>query len=171
MQQRIIVNNGKKYLVNVPSWEDDVAAMGNVGTLWMQSTDNNWYTVNLSGSAGSLSLYVNQTSNGYVSPMGQEYGYQLVACDDGLTYQVYLHGISPAVVFTVSQVPYAGTSQPKPYLYLQSITDGNYYTVGLTNIGGVIQPTVNNPPPPPSLDVWETNPDNWEIASEKWELV
>lgn len=144
MQRKIVVNKGKKYIVNVIGWDDGVGPGAPVGTLWMQSTDGNWYSINASGSTGTgdLSVLVNQTSIGW-QPPGPDYGYQLIACDDGHTYAVYLTGTSPLVTFTVSQSAYTGSSDPKPYFYFYSITDGNYYVVGLHNTSGSIQTTTN----------------------------
>ena len=91
MTKRVIIRNGKKYIVNVPDWGDSgdevgVGPGGPLGTLWMQSiTDGNWYAITLTGTSGSsvnsASLSVNQTPLTWQSP-GQDFGYQLLLCPD-----------------------------------------------------------------------------------------
>ena len=149
MAKRIIIRNGKKYFVNVPDWdnhpagwEDGIGSGGPQGTLWMMSTDNNWYPINVSGSAGVVALYVSQSALTWQSP-GQDVGNQLLACDNGNSYVVYLSGTPPAVTFTVNQTPFTGSAYPKPDLLLKSITNGNFYMVTLHNNSGTIQPLVN----------------------------
>lgn len=132
MQQRTIVNNGKRYIVNCPSAED-VGPACEAGTLWMQSTDLNWYSVNLTGTSASndLAFYVNQTPLTWQSVGGQDFGYQLLACiDNTASYQVYLSGSAGGVTCSIAQTPWAYDQlNCKPYLLLSSITDGYFYPV------------------------------------------
>ncbi len=130
MQRRTVINKGEKYIVNCVGFSDAIGSGGSVGTLWMKSTDKNWYSVNVSGISPSVIVSVNQVSLPWQSP-GDEIGNQLLLCDDGNSYVVYLAGSPPNVVFTVNQSPFMGSAQPKPDLLLQSITDGNFYIVTL----------------------------------------
>ena len=131
MQRRIVVNNGKKYLVNAP-FSEEVGSLAPMGTLWMQSiTDNKWYSVNLTGTSASndLALYVNQTPLTWESP-GQDFGYQLLYCyENGNVYQTYLSGSAGNVTMSISQTPWSSNFDYKPYLLLQSLTDNYFYTV------------------------------------------
>jgi hypothetical protein len=115
---------------------DDVGPAAPAGTLWMQSTgDSLWYAVNLSGTSGSnnLAISVNQTPLTWVSPGGQDFPYQLLQCTDGNVYQVYLSGTAGSVAFNVNPTPAPPNPLDyKPYLLMQSLTDGNFYTVSLT---------------------------------------
>jgi hypothetical protein len=131
MQKRIVINKGKTYLVNAPSTED-VGSLAPMGTLWMQSiTDNNWYSINLTGTSASndLAIYVNQTPLEWESP-GQDFGYQLLYCyDNNTVYQTYLSGSAGNVTMSISQTPWSSNFDYKPYLLLQSLTDSYFYTV------------------------------------------
>lgn len=142
MIRRIVIKNGKKYIVNAAGWNDDVGPGAPEGTLWMQSTDQNWYSVNIIGTSGSATIYINQTPLAWQSP-GEEAGNQLLLCNDGNSYVVYLTGTTPTVTLAVNQVPFTGSAYPKPDLLLGSITDTNYYMVTLKNNAGTIQPYVN----------------------------
>ncbi len=130
MQQRTVITKGKKYIVNCVGFGDAIGSGGSVGTLWMQSTDKNWYAVNASGISPAVNVSVNQSPLTWQSP-GNDVGNQLLLCDDGNSYVVYLTGSPPNVTFTVNQSPFMGSAQPKPDLLLQSITDGNFYIVTL----------------------------------------
>ena len=131
MQRRIIIRNGKKYLVNVPSGVDcDFGAGPGVetGILWMLNiTDGLWYEVTLTGTSGSLiqsaSFYVNPTPLSWAS---NDLGYQLLY-NSGSVYQVYLSGSSPTM--SISQTPWPDNSDYKPYLLMKSTTDGYFYPV------------------------------------------
>jgi hypothetical protein len=141
MRKRIIIRNGKKYIVNTPDWsccgsEAGVGSGAQVGTLWMISGDGQWYTVNASGSAPLVGIYINQTSLGYAD---NNPGLQLLSCDDGNSYYVYLTGSSPSVAFTISQSAYTGSSNAKSDLLLRSIHDGDYYVTVLHNNSGTIE--------------------------------
>lgn len=146
MIKKVVIKNGKKYIVNTTTWEDvgggdfGVGPGGAIGTAWMQSTDKNWYAVKVSGSLSASVVNVNQTTIGY---QDNSLGSQLLACDDGKKYLVYLTGVPNAVTFTVSQSAYNGTTDPKPDLLLQSITDSNYYMLYLHNSASVIQAKIN----------------------------
>lgn len=147
MNKRIVIRNGKKYMVTVPSYgcgDDEGIGPGTPsGILWMTSTDKNWYSVAMSGSAGSASLKVNQTALTYND---NSLGYQLLAADDGKTYAIFLSGVPNSVTFTVSQSAFIGSAYPKPDLLLQNATDGNYYIVTLHNNAGTIQTQINQTP-------------------------
>ena len=142
MQKRIVIKNGKKYIVNTVGWDDGVGAGCPEGTLWMTSVANGlWYAINATGTAGSAAVSINQTTIGW---QDNSLGYQLVSADNGNIYAVYLTGIPNSVVFTVSQSAYTGSSGAKPYLLLQSVTDGNYYQFYLKNNSGSIQLSGSN---------------------------
>lgn len=124
MQQRTIISNGKRMLVNVATYDDGAVGAGfAVGQLVLKSvTDNRWYMVTTSGSTGTVSLQVSQsalpfTPTGSVWHQGeatasfqvattffeQNFPYQIVASNDGNAYAVYLTGNTPNVAVTVSQ--------------------------------------------------------------------
>jgi hypothetical protein len=171
MQQRTIVSNGKRLLVNVPT-DDGVGAGFAVGQLVMKSADDlMWYIVTASGSAGAVDAYVSQsalpftngpvwTQNEYTASYAgsmnffeQNFPYQLVASNDGNAYAVYLEGTAPTVTLTVSQSAYgpayittslnAVIDIAKPNLLLQNITDGNYYVASLVTSAGVTSMVVS----------------------------
>ena len=145
MIKRIIIRNGKKYIVNACGWEDGIGAGAPAGTLWLTSADDgNWYSVNASGSIGSITTIVDQVPIGYSD---NSLGSQIVACDDGNSYFVYLTGTPNSVTFTVSQSVYGTASvDAKPYLLLRSTTDGNFYELFLHDIAGTITPVINQTP-------------------------
>lgn len=130
MQRRVIISNGKRFLVNVAGFSEDVGPSAPMGTLWMQSiTDGFWYEINVTGTSGSTAIYVNPTPLTWQSP-GQDFGYQLLLCpDDGKVYQTYLSGSGNNVTMSVSQTPWASNADYKPYLLLESKTDGYMYPV------------------------------------------
>jgi hypothetical protein len=139
MQKRIIINGGKKYVVNVCDF-DGVGSLCPAGTLWMQSSDSNWYFVNLTGTSGSnnLAVYVNQTPLDWQSP-GQDFPYQLLYnISNGNVYQVYLSGTAGSVTILVNSTPAPSNMDYKPYLYLQSITDGSFHIVSLSGVPPVL---------------------------------
>lgn len=140
MIKKIVIKNGKKYSVNAPGWDDGIGAGCPVGTLWMLSDDASWYAVQVSGSGGGADVYVDQTALTYVD---NALGIQLVLCDNGNSYETYLLGTSPTVTFNVSQSAYSGSSPPKPYLFLESITDHNFYVVTLVDNVGTIEYSVS----------------------------
>lgn len=138
MQRRVIRKDGKTYIVNVP-WYDDyvlgpsygVGPGAPTGELWMQSTDLYWYSVNLTGTSGSLTnplrFNVNQTPLNYAS---NELGFQLLICNqNGNVYRVYLSGSSGDVTASISQTPWPRNDDYKPYLLMKSVTDGYFYPV------------------------------------------
>jgi len=134
MQKRIVIKNGKKYIVNTPGWEDGIGPGAPFGTLWMLSTDGNWYEVTLNGTSGSFanssSLVVNQTPLTWAS---NDSGYQLLLCpQDNLVYQAYLSGSAGDVTMSISQVP-SGSAMAggdyKPYLLMRSTVDRYFYPV------------------------------------------
>lgn len=130
MDRRIIVSNGKKYLVNCAGWNDDVGSGAPIGTLWIQSiTDGRWYDVTLTGTSASAGIYVNPTPLSWYSP-SQDFGYQLLSYS-GSVYQVYLSGSGASASMISSTTPWPISSDYKPYLFLQS-TDSNFYSVYVT---------------------------------------
>jgi hypothetical protein len=164
MQQRVILNKGKRFLVNVAT-EDGIGPGFAVGQLVMKSaTDGKWYVATASGSNSSVIAFVSQSALGFTSGPSytqgnntasyvmspsfyeQNFPYQLVASTDGNAYAVYLTGTAPTVTFVVSQSAWgrayitnsrnAIIDMAKPNLYLQSISDGNYYTFYLSSSGG-----------------------------------
>jgi hypothetical protein len=90
---------------------------------------------------------------GYTSFLEQNYPYQIVASNNGNAYAVYLTGTAPTASFVVSQSIYgrafittsmnAVIQIAKPFILLQSSTDGNYYQAGLTTSASVTTITVN----------------------------
>ena len=126
MIKRVIIKNGKKYIVNTAGWNDDVGPGAPAGTLWMQSiTDGNWYAVTLTGTSASAALSINQTP---LTLATNDLGYQLVL-GSGSVYQVYLSGSAGAVSSKTAVWPI--NDDYKPYLWLKS-TDGNYYNVNIS---------------------------------------
>jgi hypothetical protein len=83
----------------------------------------------------------------------QNFPYQIVASNDGNAYAVFLTGTAPAVTVVVSQSVYCKAAITnslnaiidiaKPYLLLQSVTDGNYYCAGLQTSLGTTTLVVN----------------------------
>ncbi len=173
MQRRTIISNGKRLLVNVADGGDGVGAGFATGQLVMKSyTDQRWYVLTASGSAGNVALFVSQSRLPFV-PTGSAYyqydnhvvsqsaatyyeqnsPYQLLACNDGLAYKVYLTGTAPTATFTISQSAsgpafitssYGATIDiAKPKLLLQNISDFNYYYATLVNNAGTITLVVN----------------------------
>jgi len=132
MNKRIIINKGKKYIVNAPGYNDDVGPAAPSGVLWMKNiTDGLWYEVMLSGTSGSLiqsaSFNVNQTPLNFYS---NELGYQLLYCyQNDEVYQVYLSGSTNNATMSISQTPWPVSDDYKPYLWMKSTTDGYYYPV------------------------------------------
>ena len=145
MQQRVVISNGKRYLVNVPT-EDGIGAGFALGQLVMKNTaDAYWYIISATGAAGTAAVKLQSTASafGTSSYFDINSPFQLLASTDSNTYQVYLNGGS----LVVSQSMYATGSYitasnnalfytAKPYLLLQSETDGNYYKAYLSSSGG-----------------------------------
>lgn len=110
------------------------------GTLWMTSTDGNWYAVNITGSSGSAQLYVSQSPLNY---QDNSLGYQLLKAPDNNVYQIYLTGNSGSVSVNISQSAWGNPNDYKPYLFLSSITDGLFYVVGAITSSGHISMSIN----------------------------
>lgn len=172
MQQRTVISNGKRYIVNVAT-DDGIGAGFAAGQLVMKSyTDKFWYIITASGSAGAVVAFVTQsalpfpTSSFEVqqSPQSikfitssfyfdQNTPYQLLGSTNGYAYQVYLTGTAPTVAITISQSAYSVafvTSSlnvvhdiAKPFLLLQNITDGNYYKAYLQTVLGTTSMVVD----------------------------
>lgn len=137
MQKRIIINNGKKYLVNVATDTGGVGAGFSVGQLVVKSiTDRYWYVVVASGSTNQVSASVSQsqlTYYGTSSFYDINYPYQLLTANNGNKYALYLSGSAPSATLIVSQSAFTGSADGKPYLLLQNITDKNYYRAYLSS--------------------------------------
>ncbi len=162
--QRTIISNGKRYLVNVPTWEDGIGPGFALGQLVLKSnTDLRWYMVYCTGSVAVM--YISQSALPFV-PTGsawsqgantasyqntttfyeQNFPYQILGSNDGNAYAIYLSGTAPAVTLVVSQSAwgsaYITNSQgavidiAKPHLLLQNGTTGNYHYAGLTTTLG-----------------------------------
>jgi hypothetical protein len=130
MDRRVVISNGKKYIVNCAGWNDDVGPSASPGTLWMRSiTDDRWYSVTLTGTSASTAIYVNPTPLSWYSP-GPDFGYQLLSYS-GSVYQVYLSGSGASARITASTTPWPISSDYKSELFLQS-TDSNFYSVYVT---------------------------------------
>lgn len=140
MQKRIVISNGKKFLVNAPGYEDGVGPGASVGTLWMSEGSASWFAVVITGSKNTAVLSVSQSRLPYTD---NSLGYQLVSGDDGRSYFVYLSGNLPTVTFNVSQSAYTGSASSKPNLLIQSSTDSNFYKVYLHNSAGTITAVVD----------------------------
>jgi hypothetical protein len=147
MQRRYIRSKGKTYLVNVVGYEDGIGAGFAVGQLVLKSiSDNHWYVITTSGSIPSVTTYISQSALSFPtsSYFDLNYPYQLLACADGNTYAVYLSGSAPNAALVISQSMYtSGSSNAKPYLFLQNITDCNYYGAYLTASAGQISMSVS----------------------------
>lgn len=147
MQKRLMINNGKKYIVNVASDDNGIGAGFAVGMLVMKSyTDGYWYTINSSGSVGQVTASISQSrleTFGTSSYYDINYPYQLLRATNGNTYALYLSGSAPAASLIISQSAYTGSADPKPYLLLQNMTDGNYYRAYLSASGATVSLSVN----------------------------
>jgi hypothetical protein len=143
MQKRIVINNGKTYHVNVAGWEDGIGAGSPTGIAWMQDQTGSWYTVQLTGLSGSLSYSISliPTNSKSVGMYANDFGYQIVQASNGSNYQVYITSSGPTLVVSQSIAPY---NSAKPYLFLQSNTDGAYYYVGATLSASVVQLRIND---------------------------
>ena len=128
MIKKTVIKNGKKYIVNAPGWEDGIGPGAPDGTLWMRSTDLNWYAVTLTGTSGSAAISINQTPLTWQSP-GGDAGFELVYNNTtNKPHQVLLTGNAGAVAISVNQTPWSNLLDYKPFLGLKS-TDGNFYYV------------------------------------------
>lgn len=126
MIQKIVINNGKKYVVNAPGWNDDVGPGAPTGVLWLKSiTDSMWYEVKLTGSPAS-SFSVNPTP---LTLSTNDLGYQLLQSTNGNVYQVYLSGSGAGVTVLLNTSPWPVDDDFKSNLFLQSKTDGFGYSV------------------------------------------
>lgn len=147
MQKRIVVNRGRRYQINVAT-DDGVGAGFAIGQLTLKSiTDKYWYIVTASGSAANATASVSASRLDYFGTSSYydlNYPYQLLASTNGNSYAVYLQGSGSGATLVISQSAYTGSSYPKPYLLLQSISDGNYYQAYLSSSGGVTS-LVTNP--------------------------
>lgn len=142
--QRTIISKGKKYLVNVPALDDEGVGAGcPSGVAWLQDELGAWYSVQLTGLSGSLSYAITAipAASQSVGMNANDFGFQIVQANDALNYQVSIDSVIPSVVIT--QLPSAYGSS-KPFLFLQSNTDGAYYYVGANNTAGTITLVIND---------------------------
>jgi hypothetical protein len=133
MRKRIVIRNGKKYIVNTPDdgdcgWEDGIGPGGPAGKLWLlNSTDGLWYEVSLTGTSASAIIYVNQTPLNWAS---NDLGYQYL-CYGGGSYILSVSGSTNQVTASLAAGPLT-SSDCKPNIWLQSISDGYIYSVSAT---------------------------------------
>lgn len=137
MQRRIIVSNGKRFLVNVPA-EDGIGAGFPTGFVTVKSTtDSRWYLFTASGSAGNVTASISQSALSF--PTSSYYDlnmpFQLVKSTNNNSYAVYINNTAPTASLFVSQSAYTGSAEAKPFLLLYNITDGNYYRAYLSSSG------------------------------------
>ena len=152
MQRRIIIRNGKKYIVNVPTW-NDISWGDQVG----------------SGEQPYFLPFISQQPTSITSLVGTTAIFVVVAGPSGpfdyLAYQWYFGGVP---LTDTTQI----TGSLSPILYVNNISginEGDYY-VQVSNANGFITSshvTLNIP----SYDTWDTTPNNWEVETEKWELA
>ena len=142
MNQVFVKSKGRTYLVNTPGFEDGIGPGCPFGIAWMQDELGQWYSVQLTGLSGSLSFSVTPIpmSDWAVGFYANDFGFQLLQADDGFIYQVSVNSAGPSVV--ISQTPSQFQSF-KPFLYLQSNTDGAYYYISAVNDSGVITLPLN----------------------------
>ena len=139
-----VKSKGKTYIVNTPSGDDGIGPGCPFGIAWMQDELRQWYSVQLTGTVGGLSFLVAPIpmSNWAVGFYANDFGFQLLQADDGNIYQVSVDSSGPTIV--ISQMP-AQFQSFKPFLYLQSFTDGAYYYISAINDSGVITLPLNGP--------------------------
>lgn len=126
MERRIVISNGKKYVVNTPGWNDEVGPGSPPGTLWLKSvTDSRWYEVKLTGAPAS-SFYVNPTPLPLTT---NDLGHQYVLSSNGNVYRVYLTGTGAGATVTLDTTALPATLNYKSNLFLQSRTDNKGYGV------------------------------------------
>ncbi len=145
MMRKVVISNGRKYLVTVPGGVDNegVGPGSPIGSFWMVSFSGSWFQVSAQFSSSATAVYVSQSVLTYQS---NDLGIQLISCNDSHSYYCYLTGNPPTVTFVVSQSAYTGSDQPKPNILLHSITDNNFYLMDLKNVGGTISTNFNPNP-------------------------
>jgi hypothetical protein len=143
MIKRIIINKGKKYIVNCVGGVDEqgIGAGCPSGVAWLSDNTGSWFSVQLTGTSGSLSLSTTAipATSQSVGMNANDFPFQIVQANDGLNYQVSI--VAGSVV--ISQTPSAYNSS-KPYLFLQSKTDSAYYYVSAKNTAGTITLVIND---------------------------
>jgi len=143
MQKRTVISGGKKYIVNCVGAGDDegIGAGCPSGTAWLADGSNNWYSVQLSGLSGSLSLLATAipATSQSVGMNANDFPFQIVQANDGLNYQVSISAGSVVIAQSVSAY-----NSSKPFLFLQSRTDGAYYYVQARNTLGTITLVIND---------------------------
>ena len=143
MQKRIIINKGKKYIVNVVGGDEGIGAGCPSGVAWLQDETGAWYSLSLTGLSGSLSFVTTliPTSSYSVGMYANDYGFQVIQANDTYNYQTSITSSGPTVV--VSQTVSSFQSS-KPFLFLQSNTDSAYYYVTARNSSGTISLVIND---------------------------
>ncbi len=134
--------NGKVITINVPGGsEDGIGAGCPSGTAWLADGTGSWFSVQLTGASGSLSLSTTAipATSQSVGMNANDFPFQIVQANDGLNYQVSIVG----GIVVISQTPSAYQSS-KPYLFLQSKTDSAYYYVSAKNTSGTITLVIND---------------------------
>lgn len=142
MIKRVIINNGKKYIVNcVGGSEDGVGAGCPSGVAWLADNTGSWFSVQLTGMSGSLSFSTTPISaiSQSVGMNSNDFPFQIVQANDGKNYQVSI--VAGSVVISQTQSAYQSS---KPYLFLQSKTDSAYYYVSAKNTSGTITLVIND---------------------------
>lgn len=143
MQKRIIINKGKRYIVNVVGGDEGIGAGCPSGTVWLQDEFGAWYSVQLTGLSGSLSFSITAIPaiSQSVGMNSNDYGFQIVQADDTYNYQTSITSSGPTVI--ISQTA-SGFQSSKPFLFLQSVTDSTYYYVSAVNDAGTIKLVIND---------------------------
>lgn len=135
--------DGKIITINIPGGIDEqgIGAGCPSGTAWLADGSNQWYSFQLTGTSGSLSLSTTAipSISQSVGMNSNDFPFQIVQADDGNNYQVSITGGS--VVISQTQSAY---NSSKPFLFLQSNTDGAYYYVSAKNTAGTISLVIND---------------------------
>jgi hypothetical protein len=145
MQKRIVINKGKKYIVNAPGGDDGIGAGCPSGIAWLQDDLDAWQSVQLTGLSGSLvtplAFSITPISTNSVGMNANDFGFQIIMANDNLNYEVSVDSAGPTLVIDQTPSDYASS---KPFLFLQSITDGAYYYVSALNTAGTITLVIND---------------------------
>jgi hypothetical protein len=114
--------------------------------------DSRWYSIQVSGSVGSASIYTSSplTYFGTSSYYDINFPYQLLGAPNGNVYQLYLS----ASILVISQSIYSTTASItdvygavhdlcKPSLLFQNISTGDYHNASLATSASVIVLQIN----------------------------
>jgi len=143
MQKRVIINKGKKYIVNCVGGDEGIGAGCPSGIAWLQDDTGVWYSAQLTGLSGSLDFLLTAipAASQSVGMNSNDFGFQIVQADDTKNYEVSIDSGGPTVVISQTESAY---NSSKPYLFLQSVTDSAYYYVSAANIATVITLVIND---------------------------